>query len=1008
MKRLLTGLGATLLIAVLLVGLPAGLLATWEIGLPHIEPTPSGVWRALLAPDDGTVFLTLLKLIGWAAWAVLAVSVITEIIARLRHVRVPSLRGLAVPQALARGLVATAATLFVTTSGTITQLPPASAGPASPIAAPAHPGPAAEPEHAPQARRFERYVVKKGDTLSQIALDHLGNGHRYPEIYRASKPIHQPGGARLTDPDVIDIGWKLNIPNPAAAERQEPRATTDETPRGEQATPERTAHAEGPLPDASPPVTPTPPEPAASADATPHPGATATTARSATPTPHSAEQPLPTAEAEQDTVDSQPGWLVAGLAGAGAILAGSLWLALRQRRAQQSRHRPLGRTIATPPPELLPIEKTLIHLGKPISDVVTFVDHALRRLATTLTAPAEGTLPQLIAVEVATTSLTLHLAGAQPLPRPWSEGPGPNQWSLTTADDHETVGPLDPDGPAPWPHLVTIGQDDNGHWWLLNLEHAGIAAVTGDPDYAQDITRYLAAELATNPWTRDLEVDLIQICPEIRELDPDRIHVHADAEGIDATIQAAVETVDRLARTTSPDAASARVRQDGDELWGSRVVVVAGDAAGNLDQLTHLIDTMPGRTSAAVLLLGTDAGPGTQIDAGTDGRVHVPSLGLDLSNNGLTVDEARGCVQLLQAGDNLDGADVPAAASADQAWQEWADQAGNLRGGATTARRIEGGGSSVLPASDAHIMATTATTVEDLAALAPGVAETAATQVAAADPNLDADVAEWFADSSNRPKLMVLGDIKVRVGRGGEPQAGAGRKRYYAEIVAYLTSRPNGATTEELCEAFATNTSLIRKDIAIVRKWLGRNPATGTRHLPDATESPAGRQRGIGVYQALEVLSDADLLRRLRVRGQTRGPAGIEDFLTALKLVTGTPYSELRTGGGIWLADTRDDQHLLVAIVDLAHLVVTMALQTGDLDTARTAAEIAARAAPDEETPKLDLAAIAQAQGRLDEADRIGRAISNQRDHRGPVEPGPRSDEILRTRGWGQRRARAS
>ena len=1006
MRRLLAGLGAALLLALLLLGLPAGLVATWGIGLPRVEPSLAGLWRALWTPDDGTVFLTLLKVVGWIAWALLVVPILIEIIARLRHVRVPRLRGLAVPQAMARSLVAAVAALFVATSGALAELPAATAAPASPVA-PAHPGPAEQLERMPETvRRFDRYVVKKGDTLSQISLDHLGNAHRYPEIFKASKTIHQPRGARLRDPDVIDIGWKLNIPSDAAQTREEGRATRDKAPRGEHVTPE--AHSEATTPHSSPAGS-APSEPSANSKAPP--------ARNVPPIPSGAAAPAPTTEQTsrpvdaEDAVASQPGWLVAGLAGAGAILAGSLWLALRQRRATQYRHRRPGRTIAIPPPELVPIEKTLVHQGKPISDVVTFVDHTLRRLAATVTDGSGAALPQLVAVEVALTRLTLHLAQPQQLPSPWREGPGPNQWVLATADDPDSVGPLDPDGPAPWPHLVTIGQADDGHWWLLNLEHAGAATVTGDPEFAEDVTRYLAAELATNPWARDLEVDLIKVCPEVSGLDPARIHVHAGVEGIDDTILAVVETADRLARATSPDAPTARVHQDGDELWGSRVLVAAADSGGNLDQLERLIDTTPGRTSAALVLIGARDGCSTEIHAGMDGRVRVPSLGLDLVNNGLTVDEARGCVQLLQAGENLAGAEVPAAAVPQQPWQAWGDQAGNLRVEATKPRGAApaaAGESSVLPAPDARLIATTATTADDLATLAPSVPGTVTAQVAAADPDLDADVAEWFADSSNRPRLTVLGDIRVRVGRGGAPAEGVRRKPFNAEVVAYLASRPNGATTDELCEAFATTPPLLRKDIAVIRKWLGRNPATGTRHLPDATQSPAARQRGTSVYQVLEVLCDADLLRRLRVRGQTRGPDGIDDFVTALRLVTGTPYSGLRAGGGIWLADSRDDQHLLVAIVDLAHLVVTMALDNGDLDTARRAARIASRAAPDEETPKLDLAAVAQAQGRLEDADRIGRAMSHQRDDQGPVEPGPRSDEILRTKGWGQRRARAS
>ena len=117
-------------------------------------------------------------------------------------------------------------------------------------------------------------------------------------------------------------------------------------------------------------------------------------------------------------------------------------------------------------------------------------------------------------------------------------------------------------------------------------------------------------------------------------------------------------------------------------------------------------------------------------------------------------------------------------------------------------------------------------------------------------------------------------------------------------------------------------------------------------------------------YQLSGLLYDADLFRRLRVRGQARGHKGIDDSMRALSLVSGRPYDDIREQGGIWLSDHRDDQHLLVAVVDTAHLAATMAMQTRDFSIARRAAGIAMGAAPDVEVPKLDFAAATAAQGR--------------------------------------------
>lgn len=56
---------------------------------------------------------------------------------------------------------------------------------------------------APQPAKM--IAVKKGDTLSKIAKEQLGNANRYPEIFEANRPM-------LKDPDEIFPGQILRIP----------------------------------------------------------------------------------------------------------------------------------------------------------------------------------------------------------------------------------------------------------------------------------------------------------------------------------------------------------------------------------------------------------------------------------------------------------------------------------------------------------------------------------------------------------------------------------------------------------------------------------------------------------------------------------------------------------------------------------------------------------------------------------------------------------------------------
>jgi nucleoid-associated protein YgaU len=62
-------------------------------------------------------------------------------------------------------------------------------------------------------------VVEPGDTLWGIAEEELGDGTKYPEVYEASRDTEQPGGARLTDPDLIYPGWTVTVPGAGESTR---------------------------------------------------------------------------------------------------------------------------------------------------------------------------------------------------------------------------------------------------------------------------------------------------------------------------------------------------------------------------------------------------------------------------------------------------------------------------------------------------------------------------------------------------------------------------------------------------------------------------------------------------------------------------------------------------------------------------------------------------------------------------------------------------------------------
>ena len=228
-----------------------------------------------------------------------------------------------------------------------------------------------------------------------------------------------------------------------------------------------------------------------------------------------------------------------------------------------------------------------------------------------------------------------------------------------------------------------------------------------------------------------------------------------------------------------------------------------------------------------------------------------------------------------------------------------------------------------------------ATTVEDVEALAPNATAEAAPAVQAADPDLDEDLARWDSPVPVAPKVTLLGPVTVRT--LGDATATAHRRPYYVEFLAYLALHPNGVTAEKLAEDLCIRPQKARSDLSIIRRWLGQNRA-GKPYLPRAQQT---HQDGVPATYALDgVLCDLDLFRRLRARGQSRGAEGMADLVSALQLVSGEPFTDLRKDGWGWLLEGERLDHIMTAaIVDVGHIVTTHALAVGDLDLADFASQ---------------------------------------------------------------------
>ncbi len=683
------------------------------------------------------------------------------------------------------------------------------------------------------------------------------------------------------------------------------------------------------------------------------------------------------------------------LAAAACLSVGMLGLVAANRRRQVRRRR-LGRTIASTPPELAEVEQAIMEHGSEAQEDVEFLDRALRHVAASCKASGNP-LPQLGAAVLGTEDLTLlftHPSEGE-VPQGWTATDDARAWMLPRWSfleaDLETQ-------PAPYPALVSIGRDEGDRTWLLDLETLGVCGIGGDPRQVADVVRFLVAELAVNAWSEGSEVLLAdRFGAEVIGLNPARLR---QVDRADALARAAVLAgeMGEVEQNLAADVLARR--RDGLLLDTTNpvVVVVASRPEGEF-----VADLEARERSRVVVVHGDEKSPAVELAGG--GMAYLPMWGISVKAFTLPSSEAEAMADLLASTRNVDDEPVPTPVSDEGPLGKYARADGALREEYTESRHTEGNDrSSQLPAADEVYLAATATTIEDLAAAAPSVPAEVRAEIEALDPTLDQDVADWFDESSPRPKVHLLGPVAVTALNGGDPSAldNAGGT---VSFIAYLAVQDHGVTGERAAAAFGWKTQKTVQNRATNARFLLGTRPDGSDWLPDASVSAGARRGTSPTYdlgrRAGGVLNTADLFVRLKHRAQRRGDDGcVQDLVRALSLVTGAPFEAATEHRFRWLfkpGQQRHDEILVGAIHDAAHILATRALAEGRTALVRLACDAARRASPHSDVAWLDQAAATEVEsGRAAADELVRKQVLDRFDEDLPA----RTEAVLDRRDW--------
>jgi nucleoid-associated protein YgaU len=877
-------------------------------------------------------------------------------------------------------------------------IPAASASAEAAVSAPVGEALAAVPVVTVAAVQDEQRTIQPGDTLWGIAAEEYGAGERYPEIVAASQGAVQPDGRQLTDADVILPGWQVTVPGVVVDVAAVPVA---------------------PAPAPEEPVAPTSPSDsgtgvgAASIDETGGAGAGAGAGANAAAEAgagaaggagsgwaggaaddatgsSSSREGLPsdvgsvdgeTPDVEEDEYEEVPASTMT-VGGIGALLASGILTLLGIRRFQQRRRRQPGQRIAMPEATIAMTELELRAIEDPQG--VEDIDHALRYLAW-WARDTKVHLPKLFALRLSEETVELYLEEAAELPLPFvSTSDDQMAWSVKAQE----IPAFSPEPTAPYPGLVTLGQDEKHGHILIDLEQIGSLNIVGpDEKTTEGALVALAVELACSTWADDLQITLVGFAPELAAaFDTGRVQHIDDVRSLMSSLRGRARAYTHAFGELQVDSPrQARTIADTDT-WTPEIVLLRELPDEKTQaELVDLIERTP-RVGIAAITSGHLTGPWS-LNIAADHSAVLHPAGISIHAQVLAGEEYQHILTSLAvtgedattptpepstelSGDLTDPEKTASEESGDATDAETPVRSGratlSARWNASTAEadtteadapeRTEADAASDLDAEQSPSAAAVAIgSVDDEST---GSSPTATPPVAAAAVSLvENSPAEEPALTA--PIIRVFGRIRVEGAKGPEPRTA--KTNYVAsatELLAYLAFFPNSPgdqvskalwkNTPETSDRFFKN----RNELASrARRWLG-----GT----DGEESEAyvlnAHDSVYGLHP--DVTSDWDLWKGLV--GQDPARASTENLIAAMKLIEGPPFDGRPPRRYVWADQLEKNmtvsiiQNMTASIVDAAHELATRALATGDAATARFAATVGEMVDPASEIPIRD------------------------------------------------------